>query len=236
LRDALARLTLRIETACGGIDVPLKLDYWPEWKTGNLQDGDEVDVTVMPAGDTRREIDLLIDNRGRPDGMLSVGRTDIALSADSSGTISVRVDDTCAAGREIKLDGVRIAELPAVDPTTVQATLARNSSVPSVESDPDLSTALAANVFLIDPTGKRCYEERFHQYGESIGPLASPSYGPGPPPDLTISTSHVHRLRATIDFPFRDPPQEIKLPTIAGYNQLDRGLRSSLRQIDCAAN
>lgn len=165
--DSTHRLSLRMPSACGPIDVPLKLqnamDRAGEERLRERASG-EITVKLVEASPTTIPVmDLVIDNRDNPlPTIVEVASTKIDTAARSSKTVFITTG-TCEEARRIKVDG-RILDL--------------------VVGGSDENTTL------VDVGGGHCYEWRRVHYA----PNERKAWNP-PPPESRVYRSPKARKR-----------------------------------------
>lgn len=143
---------------------------------------------------------FIVDNRRRAESTLKQGELSRVIPAGSKGSVWLPAPD-CEAAASLELDGKAIAKLPVAEGHDTQS-LAR---------------------FLLDPTGKRCYELKTVLYGTPLN-LA----GERDPPKRLLA-QHLHPLPGEVDHIFEKAPDRITVRGIGVFS----GARSQITDLPC---
>ncbi|MDX2143373.1 MAG: hypothetical protein SFV19_08465 [Rhodospirillaceae bacterium] len=216
----LPTLTMALARPCGERVFPLTYDDPSEATLRDaLQFKQPIELKASVDWTGSRSIVAYIDNRNRSDATMSVGQYRFSVTAGIVERVALPVEDTCAEGRQLRMADEIVAELPA------EQSSGRDSSDGPV-------VAASAKAFLIDPTGKRCYEQRFHSYGgrEQLRGIPPPGVY-GLRSDIRFSGGHLHPLPEEPNFLFEDVPEKVTISSFAAG--FDRGERTSLHDLGC---
>jgi hypothetical protein len=142
---------------------------------------------------------FIVDNRGRPESILKQGEVAQPVAADGKMAFRLPAPD-CESAGNLELDGQAIAKLPMVAADQKDATGAH---------------------YLVDPTGRRCYQFRTVMYGIAINRHAA-----GEP--VRLVAQRLHRLPAGVDHVFEKPSDRVKV-----YGGTSSATKTQLTEISC---
>jgi hypothetical protein len=202
---------------CGWRRVPLQLKREPA--AASPPPSEDSSRTIRYSGEVGtargQPVDLWYDFRNGEAAELAVGQWTASVQAGAKGRLQVAAPD-CREGAAVTLNGRKIGELPVE-----LATAPRAFSSASLGEDPGPGGSW---VFLVDPSGRRCYELAEKIYGK---PGAKWYGGPN---SRTYRRKLLHRLApAEIDYFLERAPDRIDVFGPA----FDTALRFELYDTPC---
>ena len=135
---------------------------------------------AIPGGYARNY--FIVDNRRGPEATLKLGEVTRPIPADSKEVFLVPAPD-CESATDLELHGRTIAKLPVV---------AEEKSAEGA-------------YYMLDPTGRRCYQFRTVQYGTRLKTADDRDDSP------VLVARQIHRLPAKVDHVFEKAPDKVKV-------------------------
>lgn len=181
------RLTAQVLRPCGWRDIPVSVNLRLMPRVG--ADGSFVEHGIVRFGIHSEHAynHFFVDNRGRPGSKLKLGEFVHDIPANDKTSVMLPAPD-CESATSLEMDGKPIAKLPVASDTK------------------------DGSHYLLDPSGKRCYEYKHVQYG--LGPF--PHQRKVDPP-VRFAAQHLHRLPAKANYALERAPARIKSRSIWTY-------------------
>lgn len=110
------------------------------------------------------DLRLRYDNRGQPAAVVAIGDLEMPIAADSKGELPLPFSSACPQGRQLKLNGKSLGELPAdlVDLPEGEHTSMFSLNTPEEYRSP-------SREFFLDTSASRCYRYRELYFGRGAG-------------------------------------------------------------------
>lgn len=217
----LPELTAQAMSPCGWRDVKLSVSGAPTAEDLKAAERDEKELPLrLSTGQLQMNtVEFWADNRRGAEVRLAIGQMELKIPADAHQEYVLPVVE-CPGGLEVKLDGRKVADLPAV---VAKEGFEQGNSYSLGHPDVDESIS---RVFLLDLSGARCYRISEKAYAKPG------SWGFGSDTVKYYSRKHLHRLDPTsIDYFLEKAPQKVQVS--ASFSSMLFDLRNELMEIPC---
>ena len=212
---------------CGWHDVTVSVSGAPSVEELKAAEREKKELTlrVSPGSLQMNTVEFWTDNRRGAEARLAIGQMEVKVPADAHQEYVLPVAE-CPGGLEVKLDGKKVADLPAV-----VATKGFEQGNSYSLGHPDVDESIS-RVFLFDPSGTRCYRITEKKYGKPGADYFG--FAPGET-EMTYRRKHLHRMMQTeVHFFLEKAPKTLQVNT--QFSAVSYGLfelRNELVEIPC---
>jgi len=190
-------ITAKARLPCGSREIQLAESWYKRPFFGEGQNGPySIPGELRLVARLQRDV-FFVDNRGAAATTLRIGELHYAVASERVSRVQTLAPD-CEAGAQLSIGDRSFETLRPVP-----------SDTPGYER----------RIFLVDPTGKRCYELQTIRYNKY------PNIGSAPPPPVRFTQQTLHPLSVEPTDLFEKAPD-----SIVGYQM---GARNQLLEIPC---